>query len=85
MLRCLSLLSSGVPVKPISIALGSSFLHRPVKFTGLRTVAFINKDEEFSFHTKIFRQVLLNIRNVLVNIGSVSLSRPAELVDKRTY
>ena len=48
MLVCLSLFSSGVPVKPMNIASGSSCLHRLVQLARLGAVALVHEDEDLA-------------------------------------
>ena len=81
MLRCLSSLNSGVPVKPSHHGFRQQCLHRPVELAGLGAVALVDENANLALGEEVGGQVALNVLDEGVDIAFL---RPAELVDQRT-
>ena len=80
MLRCLSALSSGVPVNPIRVAPGRIALHGPVQLAGLGPVALVHEDEDLARRPLATRDVAPQFAHVLVDVAFLGAS---ELVNER--
>ena len=80
MLRCLSSLSSGVPVKPNRHRVRQQLLHRLVELPGLGAVALVHEDEHPALGVEPLGQMAAEVLDEGVDVAFL---RRAELVDQR--
>ena len=85
MLVALSALSSGVPVKPMNIASGSSCLHRLVHLAALRAVASSTKTKRLPLAAKSVGSLAFSsvMKSLVGLVARRVVVGAAELVDQR--